>query len=73
LRINVDAKLLLNRKNHILKNEIITDIETSETKENITLHHTREEESNNNLGTNKENLENKDSRENTEQHMVRNK
>jgi hypothetical protein len=53
------CKIIVKPGNHILKNKIITDRETSEIKENIILHHIREEESNNNLGTNEEHLDNK--------------
>jgi len=35
LRINLDAKALLNQKNYILKAQILTDVEIVEIRENI--------------------------------------
>jgi hypothetical protein len=77
---NMDAKLLLNQKNYILKNKKITDIEIGEIKENIR-HHTedntensiRDEENNSSVGTNEEYLENKDLGEDAEQNIARDK
>jgi hypothetical protein len=37
MRINIDAKLLLNQKNYILKAKRITTVEIEEIKENIRL------------------------------------
>jgi hypothetical protein len=46
LRTNIDAKLLLNQKNYILKNKKNTDIEIDEIKEN-SRHHTQDNTKNN--------------------------
>jgi hypothetical protein len=78
--INIDAKLLLNQKNYILRNKRITDIEIDDIKENIR-HHTQdntennitEEENNSNVGTNEEHSENKDLGEDAEQNTARDK
>jgi hypothetical protein len=77
---DIDAKLLLNQKNYILKNKNITDIEIDETKENIrhntqdnTENNIREEENNSNVDTNEEHLENKDLGEDAEQNIARDK
>jgi hypothetical protein len=80
LRTNIDAKLLLNQKNYILKNKKNADIYIDEIKGNIRHHtqdntenNTREEENNSNVGTNEEHLENKDLGEYAEQNIARDK
>jgi hypothetical protein len=73
-------KLLLNQKNYILKNKKITDIEIDEIRKNIR-HDTqdnaenniREGENNSSVCTNEEHLENKDSGEDAEQNIARDK
>jgi hypothetical protein len=80
LRTCIDAKLLLNQKNYILKNKKNADIDIDEIKENVR-HHTqdnaenniREEENNSSVSTNEEHLENKDSGEDAEQNIARDK
>jgi hypothetical protein len=80
LKTNIDSKLLLNQKNYILKNKKITDIEIDEIRKNIRRdtqdnaeNNIREGENNSNVGTNEEHLENKDSGEDAEQNIARDK
>jgi hypothetical protein len=77
LRTNMDAKLLLNQKNYILRNKKITDTEIDEIKESFTPHlqdnaedQLREEQTNN-AGATEEHLllKNRNLGEDTQQHV----
>jgi hypothetical protein len=81
LRANMDAKLLLNQKNYILKNKKITDSEIDEIKESFrprmqdnTEDQLRDEQTNN-VGATEEHLllENRNLGEYTQQHVAREK
>jgi hypothetical protein len=78
LRTNMDAKLLLNKKNYILKNKKITDTEIDEIKESFrprmqdnTEDQLREEQTNN-VGATEEHLllENRNLEEDTQQYVA---